>query len=465
MASLRRTIAVLSGTVFLVMIGISIITPALPQYATELGASAFLVGVLVGALPATRVLLDLPSGAFGDRFGNRFMMRCGLAIIATSSLLAYLSFDYWTLLAVRATEGIGSAFYVTSSLATLATHAPIERRGRYMGIYVNALLTGQVIGPVLGGFVVVKWGLKAPFGVYSILAVIGFVLISTGIEPNRRSEGPRARVDLEVVRRLLRDPSYVIVNIGVMGTFFIRAGLITTVIPLFIAYNWNGDPTLDELWTGVLITTNAAASLFTLYPSGWLADRVGRKIPFVSALILAGLVSPFLFFATDLGSAIPIMFVYGLALGLTGPLAAWATDLTPPENLGTSMGLYRTLGDLGFFLGPVLLAAVVNVTLVNARVTITPFLVASGWVILSGLLMLFARDPAAERTRAAATTAKPGNSTQRNGMAPTRGRARTRSGRSPCPSSASRGPGPGRSPRHSSSACPRTGSSPHCRSG
>jgi ACDE family multidrug resistance protein len=411
MASLRRTIAVLSGTVFLVMIGISIITPALPQYATELGADPFLVGVLVGALPATRVVLDLPSGAFGDRFGNRFMMRCGLGIIATTSLLAYLSFDYWTLLVVRAAEGIGSAFYVTSSLATLAKHAPVERRGRYMGIYVNALLIGQVIGPAIGGFVVLRGGLKAPFGVYSILSLIGFVLISTGIVPNRRSEGPRARVDLTVVRRLLRDPSYVIVNIGVMGTFFIRAGLITTVIPLFIAYNWNVDPILAATLTGVLLTTNAVASLFTLYPSGWLADRVGRKIPFVTALVLAGLVSPLLFFATDLGSAIPIMFVYGLALGLTGPLAAWATDLTPQENLGTSMGLYRTLGDLGFFLGPFLLASVVHVTMANDRLTIIPFLVASAWAIVSGLLMLFARDPAAERTRAAATAAKPGNST------------------------------------------------------
>jgi MFS family permease len=411
MASLRRTIAVLSGTVFLVMIGISIITPALPQYGTELGAAPFLVGILVAALPATRVLFDLPSGAFGDRFGNRFMMRCGLGIIATTSLLAYLSFDYWTLLAVRAAEGVGSAFYVTSSLAALAKHAPVERRGRYMGIYVNALLIGQVLGPVIGGFVVLKGGLKAPFGVYSVLALIGFVLISVGIEPNQRSEGPRARVDLAVVRRLLRDSSYVIVNIGVMGTFFIRAGLITTVIPLFIAYNWNVDSILAATWTGVLLTTNAVASLFTLYPSGWLADRVGRKIPFVTALVLAGLVSPFLFFARDLGSAIPVMFVYGLALGLTGPLAAWATDLTPPENVGTSMGLYRTLGDLGFFLGPFLLAAVVNVTMLNDRVTITPFLVASAWAIVSGLLMLFARDPAAERTRAAATTAKPGNST------------------------------------------------------
>jgi DHA1 family multidrug resistance protein-like MFS transporter len=411
LTSLRRTVAFLSGTVFLVMIGISIITPDLPQYGQALGATPFLVGVLVGILPATRLALDLPSGAFGDRFGHRFMMQCGLAIIATTSLLAYLSFDYWTLFAVRAMEGIGSAFYVTSSLASLATHAPIDRRGRYMGIYVNALLIGQVVGPVIGGFVVLWWGLKGPFGVYSALAAIGFVLITLGIEPDRRSERPPVFVDFSALRRLLRDRSYMFVSLGVMGTFFIRAGLITTVIPLFIAYNWGVGETLAVISTGVLITTNAGASLFTLYPSGWLSDRIGRKIPFVSSLVLAGIVSPFLFFATDLTSAIPIMFVYGLALGLHGPLAAWATDLTPREILGPSMGLYRTIGDLGFFLGPFLLGAVAHVTIIDDRVTLAPFLVASAWVIVSALLMLFARDPAAERRRTATTAARPGNST------------------------------------------------------
>lgn len=410
MASIRRTVAFLSGTVFLVMIGISIITPALPQYGRQLGATPFLVGLLVGALPATRLVLDLPSGAFGDRFGNRAMMQSGLAIIATTSLLAYLSFDYWVLLAVRAAEGVGSAFYVTSSLATLALHAPIEQRGRYMGIYVNALLIGQVLGPGIGAAVVAISDLRAPFGVYSLLALVGLLLITVGIEKAPRSDRRGAAVDFAAVRRLLRDRSYVLVNLGVMGTFFIRSGLITTVIPLFIAYNWGVDGVTAATLTGVLIITNALASLFTLYPSGWLADRVGRKIPFVTSLVLAGLVSPFLFYARDLGTAIPIMFVYGLVLGVHGPLAAWATDLTPREIMGTSMGLYRTLGDFGFLLGPVLLAAVVQLTLVEDRVTSAPFLFASGWVIVSGLLMLFARDPVAERKRRAAIAARPGNS-------------------------------------------------------
>ena len=411
MQSIRRTVAVLSGTVFLVMIGISIIVPALPQYGLSLGATPFLAGVLVGALPTARVLLDLPAGALGDRHGNRRMMTTGLAIIALTSAFAVIAFNYWVLLAVRFAEGIGSAFYVTSSLAALAKRVPAERRGRYMGIYVNALLIGQIIGPVIGGAVVLAWGIRAPFAAYALLACLGMLLITFGLEPG----GPATtdgRVDRAAIRRLLSDRSYLIVTSGTMAAFFVRAGLITTVIPLFIALNWNVSASLAITYTGILITTNAVAQLLTLYPSGLLADRFGRKIPFVASLVLVGAVAPFLFVAKDITSAIPVMFLYGLALGLHGPLVAWTTDLTPKEIMGTSMGLYRTIGDLGFLLGPVILAAVLELTLVNGQVTIVPFLVAAVWASTAGLLMVFARDPVAEekkREGAAPRPAQPGN--------------------------------------------------------
>jgi len=411
MSSVRRTVAVLSGTVFLVMIGISIINPSLPLYGTELGATLFLAGVLVGALPAARVFVDLPAGALGDRFGNARMMRTGLSIIALTSAVAVVAFNYWVLLAVRLLEGVGSAFYVTSSLAALAKRVPPEHRGRYMGIYVNALLVGQIIGPVIGGAVVVAWGLRAPFAVYAIVACVGMMLITFAL-PAGATQGATGAVDRAAVKSLLRDRSYLLVNVGTLSAFFIRAGLITTVIPFFIAHNWGVDRVTAAALTGVLITTNAFAGLLTMYPSGWLADRYGRKVPFVTSLVLAGLVAPFLFSAQDLASAIPVMFVYGLVLGLHGPLAAWTTDLTPREVMGTSMGLYRTLGDVGFLLGPVVLSAVMELTLAADRVTIVPFVVAGVWVIVAGLLMAFARDPVGERRRRerrASQPAEPGN--------------------------------------------------------
>src|SRR5512136_1365093 len=98
MDPIKRTVLVLSSVVFLVMLGVSIILPVLPLYAESLGADVFLAGVLVGALPAARVFVDLPAGALGDRFGNPQMMRYGLVLIVVSSFGAAVAFNYWVLL-------------------------------------------------------------------------------------------------------------------------------------------------------------------------------------------------------------------------------------------------------------------------------------------------------------------------------------------------------------------------------
>ena len=401
MDPIKRTVLVLSSVVFLVMLGIAIILPVLPLYATTLGADVFLAGVLVGALPAARVFLDLPAGTLGDRYGNPRMMRYGLAIIAVSSFAAAISFSYWMLLLVRILEGVGSALYVTSSLATLAKTVPMEKRGRYMGIYVNMLLVGQVVGPVVGGAVSIQWGLRAPFAAYGIAAVAGLVLLVLTLP---QKEGRvEARIEWRVAGRLLRDRSFFTVNLGSLAAFFMRGGIIATVLPFFIALNWGLNPEQTVATAGLLVTVMALASMATVYPSGWLADRYGRKPTFVTSLVLMGLVIPFVFFTVDLTSAIPVMVVFGLVLGLHGPLASWATDLAPEDSMGTAMGLYRTIGDAGYFAGSVLLGGLVGLTMTpGGQMSHVPFLLAAVWMVVSGLLLITARDPSGERARARA---------------------------------------------------------------
>lgn len=401
MDPIKRTVLVLSSVVFLVMLGIAIILPVLPLYATALGADVFLAGVLVGALPAARVFLDLPAGTLGDRYGNPRMMRYGLAIIAVSSFAAAISFSYWMLLLVRILEGVGSALYVTSSLATLAKTVPMEKRGRYMGIYVNMLLVGQVVGPVVGGAVSIQWGLRAPFAAYGIAAVAGLVLLVLTLP---QKEGRvEARIEWRVAGRLLRDRSFFTVNLGSLAAFFMRGGIIATVLPFFIALNWGLNPEQTVATAGLLVTVMALASMATVYPSGWLADRYGRKPTFVTSLVLMGLVIPFVFFTVDLTSAIPVMVVFGLVLGLHGPLASWATDLAPEDSMGTAMGLYRTIGDAGYFAGSVLLGGLIGLTMTpGGQMSYVPFLLAAVWMVVSGLLLLTARDPSGDRARARA---------------------------------------------------------------
>lgn len=145
-------------------------------------------------------------------------MAFGLVLIAISSTFAGLAFSYWVLLAVRVVEGIGSAFYVTSSVALLAKVAPRERRGQYMSYYVAALLLGGISGPAVGGYVALYFGLAAPFFFYALAAsaALAMVVLFLPVEP---PQPQKASVTLAEVRTILKNPSFVLVNLGALAAF------------------------------------------------------------------------------------------------------------------------------------------------------------------------------------------------------------------------------------------------------
>jgi MFS family permease len=84
----------------------------------------------------------------------------------------------------------------------------------------------------------------------------------------------------------------------------------------------------------------------------------------------------------------------GFTLGLSGPIAAWIADVTNPKEIATAMGLFRTAGDLGFVIGPIVLAALAGSD--TGMVGMVPFLLAGLLVSGSAILLLKAKDPIGE---------------------------------------------------------------------
>ncbi|MDQ2673115.1 MAG: MFS transporter, partial [Chloroflexota bacterium] len=59
---------------FISQVGISVMLPLLPLYATELGAPPFVLGLLTGAFAVTNAIGQLGSGFLAERFGPRRIM-------------------------------------------------------------------------------------------------------------------------------------------------------------------------------------------------------------------------------------------------------------------------------------------------------------------------------------------------------------------------------------------------------
>lgn len=144
-----KQISVLMATVFVDMIGFTIVLPLLPFYATRLGADPSMVGILIAAFPAAQLVVSPFWGRLSDRYGRRPMILAGLLSSAAAYVLFGLANTLWLLFASRFVQGAGGA--TTGVVQAYVADAVVpEERTKALGWITAATSAGVMIGPLIG---------------------------------------------------------------------------------------------------------------------------------------------------------------------------------------------------------------------------------------------------------------------------------------------------------------------------
>src|SRR5262245_49499742 len=98
-------LAVLSLSVFLVVVDNTIVNVALPTLSRELGASTSQLQWIVDAYSLVFAGLLLAAGSLGDRFGRKGALQIGLVAFGAMSMLAAFASSAGQLIAARAAMG------------------------------------------------------------------------------------------------------------------------------------------------------------------------------------------------------------------------------------------------------------------------------------------------------------------------------------------------------------------------
>ena len=311
------TVLNLSLVTFLVLLGLSMVSPILPTYAESFQVSYTLVGFVVSSFAITRMILDMPAGLLSRRFDKKKIMISGLVLLSTSSVLAGMAPDYITLVIARMLEGAGSALYVTTATVFLAQISGEEKRGQWMSLYMGMLLLGAIFGPTFGGILADTFDIRAPFFAYAIIT--GLAVAPTLVLPKLTNSGKEAspfemRGIVRDMRHVLSNPSFLLVTFTVFTTFLLRTGVRTTLVPLFAANNLG----LDSSAIGLVLTIGAITTAITITPMGSISDRIGRKAPLALCLVTTAGVTLMIPFSTDLLTLSIILGIYGAVIGLSG---------------------------------------------------------------------------------------------------------------------------------------------------
>ncbi|WP_260115472.1 MFS transporter [Paenibacillus hexagrammi] len=191
----KRNLHILYAGQFLAMASTSCITPFLPLYLQQLGLedpSQVLLwsGMIYGANLLSAFLLSPVWGRLADSHGRKLMLvRSGLGMAVTITLMGIVGSPLQLLL-LRFINGMMSGFG-PAAVALTATNTPKERTGYALGLLHSGAVAGTICGPLLGGLLADRFGLRTVFFCTGICIGLASFIVIFGVK--ERFEKRRAR--------------------------------------------------------------------------------------------------------------------------------------------------------------------------------------------------------------------------------------------------------------------------------
>jgi multidrug resistance protein len=381
---MKGKLTVLMITAFVDMLGLAMIIPLLPFYATKLGASATTVGILIAAFSIAQLASAPLWGRFSDRYGRRPALLSGLLVSAAAYVIFAYASTLWLLLLSRVVQGLGGGT-IGVVQAYVADASDPKDRAKSLGWLSAATSFGAVVGPAIGS-ALIHWGRHAPGIASAIFCVL--VSVFAGIYLRESREESLSSAELGIPAET---------GSGAVWSVISRpkepAQRLIWIYAIAIGAFYGTVPTLPLILAHRLPITEANVGFFVMYLGGMgvfvRAGILGRMIEWLGearltrlglVLLAAGLA--LIAAVHSFGTLLVALTLMPLGTAFVFPcVTAMLSRVVPSRNRGLYMGVQHTFGGVSRVLFP--LAAGVAMDHLGLGF---PFVIA-GVLVLSTLLL------------------------------------------------------------------------------
>lgn len=328
---------------------------AVPLYAHDLGATRFEVGALFAVSTLAGAVLSLPSGVLVDRFGPRNLLAASFVLSAASQIATALTPTVAPLFLWMAVGGLAGGAQQASLFSAVTEAVSGRRLGRAMGWLTLSMQSGFFIGPLIAGLALRWVDLRADIALTTalLLFVIPGAIAASGTR-QQTGDGLSLR---EPLRRLVTQPAFVPVTVGLIGASLIW-GTVQAFLPVFGRESLH----LPNYAVGYLIAVQAIANAASRPAAGRLVDRARHRWPIVfagtlvfsAAVVILGHMTGFLGPAILLAISTPFIAVTFVSIGVV------FADLSAGSTRGVTMGSYGSILFIGLSLGPLTFGPIVQ---------------------------------------------------------------------------------------------------------
>jgi YNFM family putative membrane transporter len=180
--------------------------PVLPQIGAEFHVAPAQAGLTVLVVTFALAIASLGAGRIADAIGTRHMMlTCG-SLLTVLSMAVPLAPTFWSLVALRAAQGLTVPGITVAGLAYLHNELPASWRGRVSGYYIAANTIGGLLGRLGVGLTVETLGWRGGLGLVAGWVALGTVALAA-TPMSQRQTGV-----FEPARHSVRSPSLAVIG-------------------------------------------------------------------------------------------------------------------------------------------------------------------------------------------------------------------------------------------------------------
>lgn len=311
-----------------------------PLLGRDLGLGFADIGVLIGLYLVPGIVLALPGGAIGQRFGDKQVVLAGLGLMIVGGLVMALMPSWSAQVVGRLLSGVGGVLLNVLMSKMVTDWFSGREIATAMAIFVNSWPAGIAIALVALPPIAASYGIETVFLAAVALVAFGAILLALTY-----SAPASTKVQSRGARPTMTTGAAVILSGLIWGLYNLGFAMIFSFGPSLLTERGLQLTAAGSITSTVLWLTLASVPL-----GGVLADRTKRPYTILVAGCLAAAL--LLLLATRV-EPLPIFIATGIIVGLpAGAIMSLPARVLAAETRAVGMGLYYTIFYLAVGIGP-----------------------------------------------------------------------------------------------------------------
>jgi DHA1 family multidrug resistance protein-like MFS transporter len=357
----RKIFITLFIATVITMAGLGIIDPILPLYAKSMKATGIQLGIIFAGFALSRSIFAPFVGQYSDRHGRKNLMIAGLVLFTAVSVCFVYAKSPLVLTLVRLVQGFAVVLVTPVAQAYIGDLTPVGKEGKYMNLFFMSFFAGMAIGPYLGGYLTDRFNIRTPFytmgGMSLTVLVLVLFLVPESFAVKRHDE---KRIPFfKSLLPVFKDKPMIGIMTYMATRGFYRWGF-NTFFPLLAIKAEKMSPA----GIGLVLSVYMLFGSILQYPFGLIADRFpSQKVNLIltggscSALSMCAVAYSrsmlmFVILAISMGAFSSLSRASALTI---------RTERGRIYGMGSVTGAFTTSLSLGQVLGPILFGVIADI--------------------------------------------------------------------------------------------------------